>query len=225
MFVKFGEKGKLLIVCLYVDDLIFTGNCTAMFDEFKKSMMDEFEMTDLGMMHYFLGIEIVQSDDGIFLSQKKYVGEILDRFQMNDCNPVNTSVECGLKLHKDPEGKKVNNTLYKQIVGSLMYLTATRLDIMYSVSLISRYMENLTEMHLLAAKRILHYLQGTREFGLFYKKGEKSNLFGFTDSNYAGDQDDRKSTSGCVFMLGSGAISWFSKNQLQQLLVLVKPYG
>ena len=117
-FVKFGEKGKLLIVCLYVDDLIFTGNCTAMFDEFKKSMMDEFEMTDLGMMHYFPGIEIVQSDDGIFLSQKKYVGEILDRFQMNDCNPVNTPVECGLKLHKDPEGKKVNSKLYKQIVGS-----------------------------------------------------------------------------------------------------------
>nr|KYP43677.1 Retrovirus-related Pol polyprotein from transposon TNT 1-94 [Cajanus cajan] len=76
-----------------------------------------------------------------------------------------------------------------------MYLTATRPDIMYSVSLISRYMENPTEMHLLAAKRILRYLQGTREFGLFYKKGEKSNLLGFTDSDYAGDQDDRKSNT------------------------------
>nr|KYP43675.1 Retrovirus-related Pol polyprotein from transposon TNT 1-94 [Cajanus cajan] len=94
-----------------------------------------------------------------------------------------------------------------------MYLTATRPDIMYSVSLISRYMENPTEMHLLAAKRILRYLQGTREFGLFYKKGEKSNLLGFTDSDYAGDQDDRKSTSGCVFMLGTGVVSWFSKKQ------------
>ena len=97
---------------------------------------------------------------------------------MHDCNSVNTPVECGLKLHKDPEGKKINSTLYKQIVGSLMYLTATRPDIMYFVSLISRYMENPTEMHLLASKRILRYLQGTREFELFYKRGEKFNLLG-----------------------------------------------
>ena len=107
------------------------------------------------MMHYFLGIKVVQSANGVFISQKKYVRDILDRFQMKDCNPVSTPTEFGLKLNKDHEGKKVDNTNYKQIVGSLMYLTATRLDIMYSVSLISRYMENPTEMHLLAAKRIL----------------------------------------------------------------------
>lgn len=213
LFVKIGDKGKMLIVCLYVDDLIFTGSCDGMFEEFKKSMMDEFEMSDLGMMHYFLGIEVVQSDDGIFISQKKYVGEILDRFQMKDCNPINTPVEFDLKLYKDHEGRKVDSTLYKQIVGSLMYLTATRPDIMYSVSLISRYMENSTQMHLLAAKRILRYLQGTRDFGLFYKKGEKSDLLGFTNSDYAGDQDDRRSTSGYAFMFGTGAISWSSKKQ------------
>jgi len=123
----------MLIVSLYVDDLIFTGNYTLMFDEFKKFMMNEFEMTDLGMMHYFLGIEIVQSDVQIFVFQKKYVRDILDRFQMHDCNYVNTPIECGLKLHKDPKGKKINSTLYKQIMGSLMYLTATRPDIMYFV--------------------------------------------------------------------------------------------
>ncbi|KAL5564205.1 hypothetical protein UlMin_027369 [Ulmus minor] len=175
--------------------------------------MSEFEMSDLGMLHYFLGIEVVQSATGIFISQKKYVREILDMFQMKNCNSVNTPTEFGLKLNKDHEGKKVDGTLYKQIVGSLMYLTATRPDIMYSVSLISRYMENPTEMHLLAAKRILRYLQGTKEFGLFYKKGEKSDLIGFTNSDYARDQDDRKSTSGYVFILGSGAVSWSSKKQ------------
>ncbi|KAL3741671.1 hypothetical protein ACJRO7_017180 [Eucalyptus globulus] len=132
---------------------------------------------------------------------------------MKDCNPVNTPVEFGLKLYKDHEGRKVDNTLYKQIVGSLMYLTATRPDIIYYVSLISRYMENPTQMHLLAAKRILRYLQGTRDFGLFYKNGEKSDLLGFTDSDYAGDQDDRRSTSGYAFMFGTGAISWSSKKQ------------
>ncbi|KAL0360219.1 UNVERIFIED_CONTAM: Retrovirus-related Pol polyprotein from transposon TNT 1-94 [Sesamum radiatum] len=212
LFVKIGKGGKMLIVCLYVDDLIFTGNCDAMFQEFKKCMMDEFEMSDLGKMHYFLSIEVVNTSDGIFISQKKYIGEILDRFLMKDCNAVSTPTEFGLKLNKDYEGKK-DSTLYKQIVGSLMYLTATRPDIMYSVSLISRYMENPTEMHLLGAKRILRYLQGTRDYGLFYRKGEKPTLLGFTDSDYAGDQDDRRSTSGYVFMLGTGAISWSSKKQ------------
>jgi len=125
---------------------------------------------------------------------------------MKDCNPVSTPTEFGLKLNKNHEGKKVDNTLYKQIVGSLMYLTATRPNIMYYVSLISRYMENPTEMHLLAAKGILRYLQETRDFGLFYKKGEKLKLFGFTDSDYTGDQDDRRSTSGYVFMLGTSAV-------------------
>ena len=107
----------------------------------------------------------------------------------------------------------MDNTFYKQIVGSLMLLTATRPDIMYFVSLISRYIENPTEMHLLATKRILRYLQGTRDFGLFYKKGEKLKLFGFTDSDYTGDQDDKRSTLGYVFMLGTGAVSWSSKKQ------------
>ena len=126
------------------------------------------------------------------------MGEILDKFQMKDCNLVNTPSEFGLKLNKDDGRKKVNNTLYKQIVWSLMYLTATRPDIMHVVSVISRYMECPIEIHLLAAKRIPRYLQGTKEFGLFFKKGEKSDLFGFTDSDYAGDSDDRKSTSGSV---------------------------
>ena len=132
---------------------------------------------------------------------------------MKDYNPVSTPTKFGLKLNKDHEGKKVDNTLYKQIVGSLIYLIATRPNIMYYVSLISRYMENPTEMHLLAANRILRYLQGTRDFGLFYKKGEKLELFGFTDSDYAGDQDDRRSTSGYVFMLATGVVSWSSKKQ------------
>ena len=125
---------------------------------------------------------------------------------MKDYNPVSTPTKFGLKLNKDHEGKKVDSTLYKQIVGSLMYLTVTRPDIMYSMSLISRYMENPTEIHLLVAKRILRYLQETRDFGLFYKKGEKLELFGFTNNDYVEDQDDKNSTSSYVFMLGTGVI-------------------
>lgn len=148
--LKLEIEVKLLIVCLYVDDLIFTGTDLVMFEEFKKSMMVEFEMSNLGMMHYFLGIEVMQPAI-TFVSKKKYVREILDRFRMKECNPTNTPIGFGLKLHKDHEGKKVDNTLYKQIVGNLMYLTATRPELQ-SLSQISRYMENPTEMHLLAAK-------------------------------------------------------------------------
>ena len=166
-------------------------------------MMDEFEMFDLANMHYFLGLEVVQSDDGIIIFQKKYVIEIFDKFKMLNCNPTNAPFEFGLTLNKTGRGTKVNSTLFNQIMSSLMYLTTTRLDIMYSVSLVSRYMESPTEMHLLAAKRILRYLQGTKDFGIFYQTGEKSDLIDFTDNDYAGDQENRKSTFGYVFMLGT----------------------
>ena len=132
---------------------------------------------------------------------------------MSNCNPVGTPTECGLKLTKDPEGEKVNSTLYKQIVGSLMYLTATRPDMTFIVSFISRYMERPIEMHLQAAKRALRYVKGTIGIGVFYKKGGKQEFLGYTDSDYAGDQDDRKSTSGYVFLMSSGAVSWSSKKQ------------
>ncbi|KAL4021580.1 hypothetical protein IC575_020386 [Cucumis melo] len=151
LFTKIEDGRKLLIVCLYVDDLIFTGNDSAMIEKFKRSMMVEFEMSDLRKMHYFLEIEVVQSTSVIFISKKKYAQEMLDRFRMANCNPVSMPMEVGLKLVRDLEGRK---TLYKKIVGSLMYLTTTIFDIMHAVSIISKYMEFPTEMHLLAAKRI-----------------------------------------------------------------------
>lgn len=213
LYIKNEVGGKMLVACLYVDDLIFTGNNEAMLVNFKESMKAEFDMSDLGSLHYFLGLEVVQNSAGIFVSQRKYVGEILKKFKMADCNPVKTPIEVGVKLMKDLSGADVNSTLYKQIVGSLMYLTATRPDISYAVSLISRYMEHPKESHLKVAKRILRYLKGTTELGLFYRKGDDLSLMGFTDSDYAGDFDDRKSTSGYVFMIGSGVVSFSSKKQ------------
>ncbi|XP_057508569.1 secreted RxLR effector protein 161-like [Actinidia eriantha] len=132
---------------------------------------------------------------------------------MANCNLVSTPVELGPKLTQNHEGQKVDSTIYKQIMGSLMYLTTTRPDIMHAVSLISRYMENPTEVHLLAVKRILRYLHGMITLGILYKGGKKSGFLGFTDSDYAGDHDDRRSTSGYVFMMGSGVVSWSSKKQ------------
>ncbi|CAL2226145.1 unnamed protein product [Prunus armeniaca] len=191
LFTKTKNEG-MLIVRLYVDDLIFIGNDESMFKEFKQSMMIEFDMIDLGKMSYFLGIEVLQKTDGIFISQRKYAQEVLKRFNMDQCNPVVP----GFKLMKDEDGVRIDSTLYEQMVGSLMYLTATHLDLMF-----------------IATKRVLRYLKGTLSFGVFYKKGGKGELVGYTDSDYAGDQDDRRSTSGYMFMMGSGVISWSSRKQ------------
>lgn len=127
-------------------------------------------MTNLGKMHYFLGIEVKQTTSGIFVGQKRYVEAMLQMFHMIDCNVVQNPIVLGTKLTKDTSGKMINNTQFKQIVGSLMYLTNTHLDLM---NLISRFMESPTEAHLQTVKRVLRSLKGTTDYGLFYRKGLK----------------------------------------------------
>ncbi|CAL5326432.1 unnamed protein product [Camellia sinensis] len=210
LFIKTNKGGKILIVSLYVDDLIFTGNDELMFAEFKNSMLREFDMTDLGRMRFFLGIEVLQRSDGIYICQRNYV---LERFRMENSNSVHNPIVPGCKLFKDENGIGVDETLFKQMVGCLMYLTAMRPDLMFAVSLISRYMAKPTELHLLAAKRILRYLKGTTGLGVFYKNGWCEDLVGYADSEYTRDLEDRKSTSGYLFILGSGAIAWSSRKQ------------
>lgn len=207
------EENNITVVSLYVDDLIYTGNDDELMMEFKKSMQSEFAMTDMGKMKFFLGLEATQKADGIFVCQKKYVIDLLERFGMSNSNSAHNPMVPGCKLGKDEDGKGVNKTLYKQMVGSLMYATATRPDIMYSVSQVSRFMENPKELHFQAVKRIIRYLKGTCEFGLFYQRNGGKDLIGYTDSDYANDIEDRKSTSGYVFMMSEAAISWSSKKQ------------
>uniref|UniRef100_A0A151UDF9 Retrovirus-related Pol polyprotein from transposon TNT 1-94 n=1 Tax=Cajanus cajan TaxID=3821 RepID=A0A151UDF9_CAJCA len=132
---------------------------------------------------------------------------------MADCKPVCSPTVSGSKLSRNDEGEAIDSTMFKQLIGSLMYLNATRPDIMFSVSVVSRFMENPKETHYVAAKRILRYLRGTTDLGIHYKRQGKTDLTSYCDSDYAGDQDDRKSTSGYVFLLSSGAISWSSRKQ------------
>lgn len=141
LFTK-TRGGNILIVSLYVDDVIFTGNSKAMCDEFKKSMMMEFEMSDLGKMRHFLGVEVKQGQDGIFICQRRYAREVLARFRMEESNAVKNPIVPGTKLQKDENGEKVDEIMFKQLVGSLMYLTVTRPDLMYAVCLIRRFMAN-----------------------------------------------------------------------------------
>ena len=212
LYVK-EEQGNLLLVALYVDDLFFMGNNEEMIKEFKKEMTQEFEMTDLGLMRFFLGIEVKQEKSGIFISQEAYANAILKRFRMEHCNPVATPMELGTKLSKFEEGRSVEANLYQSLVGSLRYLTCTRPDIAYSVGVISRFMEDPKQTHWKAIKRILRYIQGTKTLGLFYSRTEDYKLQGYSDSDWCGDVDERKSTSGYLFFMGDTAFTWYSKKQ------------
>lgn len=188
--------------------IIYTGNDESMCNDFRSSMMLEFDMTDLGRMRYFLGIEILKNNHGIFMCQRKYAHDVLTQFGMQDCNAIKNPIVPGTKLSRNDAGTKVDATQFIQVVGSLMYLTATRPNLMYGVSLISRFMANPTKTHWFAAKRILRYLKGTTELGIYCKKEESTNVVAYTDSDFAGDIDDRKSTSDFVFLLGNEAASW-----------------
>lgn len=119
----------------------------------------------------------------------------------------------GEKLDMDREGEKVDETLYKQMIGSLMYLTNTRPDLQFSVSLLSRFMSSPTKIHMQAVKKVLRYLKGTTDFGIWYNKGGKGEILVYTDSDFAGDVDSRKSTSGYVFLIDNAAVAWSSKKQ------------
>lgn len=170
-------------------------------------------MSDLGLMFYFLGMEIQQTHQGIFICQKKFAAEVLAKFSLENCKSVSTPLAHNEKLVKDDGSSKVDSSVYRSLIGSLLYLTATRPDIMFAASLLSRFMQDPNETHFRTAKRVLRYIKGTVSYGIWFKKSEELKLIGFTDSDWAGSHDDMKSTSAYVFSIGSGFFSWNSKKQ------------
>ena len=201
-----------LILVLYVDDLFLTGS-EKLIKGCKLDLASEFEMKDLGLMHYFLGMEVWQSSGHIFLGQGKYAVDILRRFEMEDCRPMSTPMITNLKKLVASESELVDPTLYRQLIGSLMYLVNTRPDISFAVNTLSQFMVEPRRVHWVAAKHVLRYLRGTVDYGLNYVQNDGVNLIGYTDSDWAGSAVDRKSTSGCCFSLGSAVVSWFSRKQ------------
>lgn len=174
-------------------------------------------MTDLGLLHYFLGLQVIQSSDGISLYQQKYALDMLQCFGMLDCKPAPTPFQSGVVLTTACPTPSVDSTLYRPLVGILLYLTHTRPDISFAVGLVSRFSHDPHESHWQAAKRILRYIQGTSSHGIHYTSGEP-HIVGYTNSDWAGDVTDRKSTSGFVFYLGSGPITWSCKKQTTHAL-------
>ncbi|KAK9668714.1 hypothetical protein RND81_13G080700 [Saponaria officinalis] len=179
---------------------------------FKEEMKKRFEMTDLGLMNFFLGMEVHQAE-GIFISQTKYAREILKRFKMENCKSVSTPLVVNEKLSKDDGSKEVDLKQYRSLVGSLLYLTVTRPDLMFATSLLSRFMSKPSEVRMGTAKRVLRYQKGTLDFGVLYQPCSDPRLIAYSDSDWAGSVDDTKSTSGYAFTFGSGVFSWNSKKQ------------
>ncbi|CAH9095255.1 unnamed protein product [Cuscuta epithymum] len=213
LYIKKQGMDQFIVVCLYVDDIVYFSSSESMLADFKNSMKQRFEMTDLGVLQYFLGLEVKQKKEGTFLCQRKYAMDLLKRFHMENCEIAKTPMNTNEKLQKCDGTEKANERLFRSLVGGLNYLTHTRPDIAHSVSVVSRYMHCPTKQHFGAAKRILRYVAGTLEFGVWYESVKHFKLRGYTDSDWAGCIDDRKSTSGSVFDLGSGAITWSSKKQ------------
>ncbi|KAG8493433.1 hypothetical protein CXB51_010976 [Gossypium anomalum] len=187
LYVKRSEDETLLIVSIYVDDLLVTGSKTGLINDFKTQMQEVFHMTDLGIMTYFLGMEVNQSDQGSFISQHAFALKILNKFCMTNCKVVSTPLTQGEKLTSIGSQERVDEKEYRSLIGYLLYLTTTRPDLMHAVSLLSRFMHCCDTTHFKAAKRIL--------------------------SDWAGSVDDMKSTPGYFFTLGSGVFSWSSKKK------------
>ncbi|GJZ62783.1 putative ribonuclease H-like domain-containing protein, partial [Tanacetum coccineum] len=206
-------KGDILLVQIYVDDIIFRSTKKELCTEYEKLMHKKFQMSSIGELTFFLGLQVMQKEDGIFVSQDKYVDEILKKFGFSTKRIASTPMETSKPLLKDAEAEDVVVHLYRSMIGSLMYLTSSRPDIMFDVCACVRFQVTPKFSHLHAVKRIFRYLIGQPKLGLWYPKDSPFDLEAYTDSDYAGASLDRKSTTGGCQFLGSRLISWQCKKQ------------
>lgn len=181
--------------------------------QFNDSMMEEFEMTYLGKLRYFLGFKVRQLEHSVFESQCKYTDDLLNKERMLHCNPLASSMNSNEKLYSSDNYRPTDSTKYSQLIGGLLYSTNTLLDIIHAVTVISHFIQAPSMHYCGAVKKILCYLNGTIGFGIYYTRIEKFKLTGYSDSNQGGSRDDRHSTTSWIFTLGSGAVTQCSKKQ------------
>ncbi|GKE38168.1 putative ribonuclease H-like domain-containing protein, partial [Tanacetum coccineum] len=197
LFIK-KDKKDIILVQVYVDDIIFGSTKKSWCDEFEALMKSKFQMSSMGELTFFLGLQVKQKEDGIFISQDKYVAEILKKFDFRNVKTASTPIETQRPLTKDEEATAVDVHLYRSMIGSLMYLTASRPDIMFAVCNCSRFQVTLKTSHLNAVKRIFRYLKGKPKLGLWYHRVSPFDLEAYSNSDYASANLDRKSTTrGC----------------------------
>nr|GFB34347.1 retrovirus-related Pol polyprotein from transposon TNT 1-94 [Tanacetum cinerariifolium] len=212
LFIK--KKGKhIMLIQIYVDDIIFGSTNPKYCTKYSELMVKRFEMSMMGKMKFFLGLQVNQSLNEIFINQSKYILDILKRFSMENYDTVPTPMVEQAKIKLDLVGKPVDHTDYRSMIGSLMYVTSSRLDIMFATCMCARYQANPNEHHAPAVKRIFCYLKRTINLGLWYPKDSGFDLTAYSDADHAGCHLDRKSTSGSVQFLGDKLVCWSSKKQ------------
>ncbi|KAK3018739.1 hypothetical protein RJ639_003033 [Escallonia herrerae] len=178
--------------------MILTKDCEEEILQTKENLSIHFLMKELGQLNHFLGLDVDHSEEGIFLHQQKYSKDMLKKFEMLKCKPISTPMEPNAKMYAHEEKDLEEARMYRQLVGSLIYLTLTRPDISYAVCVMNRYMQNPKKLHLEAVRRILRHVKGTLDYGIIYKKGGDCKLVDFCDADYAGDHDTRRSTTGVI---------------------------
>ena len=212
LFLRTTTAGAVFVL-VYVDDIVITGTDLSLIQHLKQHLQKSFHMKDLGVLAYFLGLEIQTDKHGIFLSQHKYAMDLVAAAGLQDLSPLDTPMEINVKLRKD-EGELLQDpTIYRTLVGSLIYLTNTRPDLSYAVQQVSQFMASPRHLHMAAVKRIIRYVKGTLQRGLCYPARTSSTLHAYSDADYAGCSDTRRSTTGWCMFLGPALISWKSKKQ------------
>ncbi|XP_022024816.1 uncharacterized mitochondrial protein AtMg00810-like [Helianthus annuus] len=198
---------------LYVDDIVLTASSTLLLHSIIQTLSREFAISDLGALHYFLGIKVSRHSHGLFLSQSQYAKDILARASMTACKPCTTPVDLSAKLSATEGPLFDDPTLYRSLAVALQYLTFTRPDISYAVQQVCLFMHEPREPHFAFMKRIFRYLQGTMAYGLPIVKCVSNDLIAYSDADWGGCPDSRRSTSGYCTLLGDNLISWSSKRQ------------
>ena len=213
LFIKHSATGVTALL-VYVDDIIVTGNDERGRHELRQRLVKEFEIKELGRLKYFLGIEVAHSTQGIFISQQKYVTDLLVETGKIGCKPISTPMDPNHKLGEAKEEPAVDKGMYQRLIGRLIYLVHTRPDIAYSVNVLSQFMHDPREPHLQAAHRVLHYLKGNPGKGILFKRNNNNlAVEAYTDADYAGSLVDRRSTTGYCTFLGGNLVTWRSKKQ------------
>nr|GEW60943.1 hypothetical protein [Tanacetum cinerariifolium] len=211
---KAWQKGDILMVQIYVDDIIFVATNKDLCKYFEKIMKDKFQMSLMGELTFFLGLQVKQKKDGIFISQDKYVAEILRKIRLADGKSASTPIDIKKPLLKDPEGEDVDLHTYRLMIGSLVYLTSSRPDIMFAVYACAHFQVTPKASHLHNVKRIFRYLKGKPHLGLWYLKDSPFDLVAYSNSDNAGAGLNRKSTTGGCQFLRCRLISWQCKKQI-----------